>query len=144
MRRREFIRFVSAGAITWPLVARAEQAGKIYRVGLLTNGAVLGATDERRTTLLSALAANGFVDGQNLSADAHPERLDSLVAELKEANVDVIVSGYPAALAAKVSGKNVPIVVPCEAAHDSDLTVNLQYVVDGAGQTQTGYLGTQP
>jgi ABC transporter substrate binding protein len=70
----------------------------------------------RRTTLLSALAAHGFVDGQNLvvvqrSADGRIARLDGLAAELKAANVDVIVTfGYPAALAAKKSAKDVPIV----------------------------------
>ena len=77
----------------------------------------MGATDKRRQTLLSVLAAHGFVDGQNLvfvqrSADAHPERLDDLAAELKDANVDVIVTfGYPAALAAKKSTRNIPIVI---------------------------------
>jgi len=117
MRRREFIALLGGAAGVWPLTTRAQQPSKIYRVGLLTNGAVLGATDERRTILLSALGVNGFVNGQNLilvqrSADAHPERLDGLAAELKAANVDVIVTfGYPAALAAKVSAKDVPIVV---------------------------------
>ncbi len=117
MRRREFIALLGGAAGVWPLTTRAQQPSKIYRVGLLTNGAVLGATDERRTILLSALGVNGFVNGQNLilvqrSADAHPERLDGLAAELKAANVDVIVTfGYPAALAAKVAAKDVPIVV---------------------------------
>ena len=117
MRRREFVALLGGAAVGWPLAAQAQQPSKIYRVGLLTNGPVMGSTDERRTTLLSVLAARGFVDGQNLnlvqrSADAHPERLDALAAELKAANVDVIITfGYPAALAAKVSAKNVPIVV---------------------------------
>jgi putative ABC transport system substrate-binding protein len=85
-------------------------------VGLLTTGAV-GALDERRNILLSVLSARGFVDGRNLvlvqrSADARYERLDGLAAELKAANVDVIVTfGYPAALAAKKLTNDVPIVV---------------------------------
>jgi len=117
MRRRRFIALLGGAAAMLPLTTFAQQPSKIYRVGLLTNGAVLGATDERRTTLMSVLAARGFVDGQNLSlvqrsADVHPERLDGLVAELKAADVDVIVTfGYPAALAAKLSAKNMPIVV---------------------------------
>ena len=100
----------------WPLAARAQQPGKVYRVGVLAPIQV-PATDERRKILLSVLAARGFVDGQNLavvqrSADARLERLDGLAAELKAANVDVIVTfGYPAALAAKKSAKDVPIVV---------------------------------
>jgi ABC-type uncharacterized transport system substrate-binding protein len=46
------------------------------------------------------------------AADAHPERLEGLVAELKAENVDVVVTfSYPAALAAKTSTKDIPIVV---------------------------------
>src|SRR5215831_5624382 len=116
LNRREFITLIG-GATAWPFAAHAQQARKIYRVGLLVSGAPMGATDKRRQTLLSALAAHGFVDGQNLvfvqrSADARPERLDGLAAELKAANVDVIVTfGYPAALAAKKSTRDIPIVI---------------------------------
>ncbi len=116
MRRREFIKLLG-GAAAWPPVARAQQSGKIYRVGLLGGGAAIGATDERRITLLSTLAARGFINGQNLVfeqrwADAHAERLGGLAAELRGANVDVMVTfGYPAALAAKTSAKDVPTVV---------------------------------
>src|SRR5262249_32341960 len=97
VNRREFITLLGGAAAAWPLAARAQQPSKIYRVGLLVNGAPMGATDKRRQTLRSVLAAHGFVDGQNLvfvqrSADARPERLDGLVAELKAANVDVIVT----------------------------------------------------
>ena len=77
----------------------------------------VGPVEARRTTLLSALAASGFVDGQNLvvvqrSADGRIARLDGLAAQLKAANPDVIVTfGYPAAVAAKTSAKDVPIVI---------------------------------
>jgi hypothetical protein len=58
----------------------------------------MGSTDERRKNLVSVLAAQGFVEGQNLileqrSADAHASRLYGLVKELEAANVDVIVRG---------------------------------------------------
>jgi putative ABC transport system substrate-binding protein len=84
-------------------------------VGLLTNGMVIGATDERRKNLVAALAAKGFVEGQHLtfeqrSADAQPKRLNGLIDELKAANVDVIVTfGYPPALAAKNSAGVIPV-----------------------------------
>jgi putative ABC transport system substrate-binding protein len=116
IRRRQFISALGSAA-AWPLAARAQQPNKIYRVGLLSGGPAIGATDERRKTLLSVLAVHGFVEGQNLVfeqrfSDAHTERLDGFAAELKSANVDVIVTfGYPAALAAKVSAKDVPIVI---------------------------------
>ena len=117
MRRREFITLLGGAAAAWPLAARAQQPGKVYRLGLLSNGPAVGPLDARRKTLLSGLAARGFVDGQNLvvvqrAADARPERLDGLMAELKAANVDVLVTfGYPAARAAKTSTKDIPIVV---------------------------------
>jgi putative ABC transport system substrate-binding protein len=116
MQRREFVALLG-GAAAWPLGARAQQPGRTYRVGLLSNGPAVGPFDDRRKSLLSGLAARGFIEGQNLvlvqrAADARPERLDGLAAELKAENVDIIVTfGYPAALAAKTSAKNVPIVI---------------------------------
>jgi putative ABC transport system substrate-binding protein len=117
MRRREFIVLIGGAAVAWSSEGRAQQSGKIYRVGLLTNGVVIGATDERRKNLISSLAAQGFVEGRNLifeqrSADGQRGRLDGLVGELKAANVDVIVTfGYPPALAAKNLAGGIPVVV---------------------------------
>jgi len=115
--RRQFISALGSAAVTWPCAARAQQTGKIFRVGLLAGGPAIGATDERRKTLLSVLAAHDVIEGQNLVfvqrfADGHLERLDGLAAELKAANVDVIVTfGFPAALAAKNSAKDVSVVI---------------------------------
>jgi putative ABC transport system substrate-binding protein len=117
MRRREFILLIGGAAVAWSSEGHAQQSGKIYRVGLLTNGVVIGATDERRKNLISSLAAQGFVEGRNLifeqrSADGQRGRLDGLVGELKAANVDVIVTfGYPPALAAKNLAGGIPVVV---------------------------------
>ena len=121
MRRREFVALLAGAAAAplslWPRATRAQQPGRVYRLGLLSTGPAVGPLDERRKTLIAALAARGFVDGQNLTvvhraADARPERLEGLVAELKAANVDVVVTfGFPAALAAKTVAKDIPIVV---------------------------------
>jgi len=116
LKRREFITLLG-GAASWPLAARAQQPGKIYQVGLLSGAAAISAADERRKAIVSGLAARGFVEGRNFVleqryADAHPERLDGLAAELKAAHMDVIITfGYPAAFAAKMSAKDIPIVV---------------------------------
>jgi putative ABC transport system substrate-binding protein len=120
MKRRDLLTLLAgtlfAPSLLTPL-SRAQQRGKNYRVGLLSIGSALGPTDERRRTFVEGLAARGFSEGENFVleqrfADTRPERLGSLVAELKRANVDVIVTfGYPAALAAKMATADIPIVV---------------------------------
>jgi putative ABC transport system substrate-binding protein len=85
---------------------------------MLGSGAAgIGPADERRKSLVDGLAARGFIEGRNIVleerwAGARAERLGSLAAELKQAGADVIVTfGYPAALAAKVSATDIPIVI---------------------------------
>lgn len=117
MQRREFITLLGGVAVAWPVTARAQQPEKNYKVGLLSGAAAISATDERRKALINGLAARGFVEGKNFVfeqryAEAHNERLSDLAAELKAAHMDVIITfGYPAALAAKMSAQDMPIVV---------------------------------
>jgi putative ABC transport system substrate-binding protein len=117
VRRREFLALLVGAAAAWPIGGRAQQPDKIYRVGLLATGGAFGALDERRKSILEGLAARGFVEGRNLVFDVRGgegryERLSELAAALKASKVDVIVTfGYPAAVAAKESAKDVPIVV---------------------------------
>jgi putative ABC transport system substrate-binding protein len=117
MQRREFITLLGGAAAAWPLAAHAQQPGKVYRAGLLSISAPFAAIDERRKSLIDGLAARGFVEGSNFVlesryADARSERLPALMAELKAAKVDVIITfSYPAALAAKRATRDIPIVV---------------------------------
>jgi len=116
VRRREFLGLLGAAAAV-PLTASAQQASKIYRIGLLGGGSVIGPLDERNKSLTSGLAQRGFVEGRNLTieqrwADGRLDRLGALAAELKADKVDVIVTyGYPAALAVKVSANETPAVI---------------------------------
>ena len=116
MQRRKFMTLLG-GAATWPLAARAQQPGKIYHVGLLIGASTSGAVEERRKAVLDGLAARGFVEGRNVvfeqrRADGHNERLAGFATELRAAHMDVIITfGYPAAFAAKVSVRDIPIVI---------------------------------
>jgi len=111
--RRTFVR-ISASLLAAPLVAQAQQAGKIYRVGVLLPIPVsrMPATGMFR----QALRDLGYTEGQNLileyrSLDTDKlDRLSTLAAELVSANVDVIFAVAGAAHAAKNATKTIPIV----------------------------------
>jgi putative ABC transport system substrate-binding protein len=118
MRRREFVFLLGGGVVAWVFTARAQQAGKVFRIGLLSGAsAAIGPVDERNKSLTSGLARRGFVEGRNLIieqrwANGHTDQLGDLAAGLKAGKVDVIVAyGYPAALAAKISATETPTVI---------------------------------
>ena len=62
MRRRQFITALG-GAAAWPLVARAQQLGKIFRIGVVCP--ISCETSELRS-FREALAALGYKDGANV------------------------------------------------------------------------------
>jgi putative tryptophan/tyrosine transport system substrate-binding protein len=113
MRRREFIAAVGS-AVTWPLVARAQQPA------MPVIGSLSGSTLTERAPLLVAfrkgLSESGYVEGQNLAieyrwAEGQYHRLPALAAELARRQVAVIAAlDGPAALAAKTATTTIPIV----------------------------------
>ena len=114
MRRREFITLLSGAAAAWPLVARAQQAGKIYRIGFLWDSpdAFLDALEAFRQGLRDL----GYVEGRNIAieyrwAEGKPERMRELAEELVRLKVDVIVA--PSSIyteAAKRATSTIPII----------------------------------
>src|SRR5215217_5327835 len=101
MRRRKFVIGLSCAAATSPLATRAQQGGKIYRIGILDQ-----IPAERNAANLAGLRKGlqdlGYVEGQNLvieyrSADGRAERFQDLASELLRLGVDLIVTrGTPA------------------------------------------------
>jgi putative ABC transport system substrate-binding protein len=114
MDRRAFLGTIALLAA--PRAAEAQQAGKVYRIGMLgwrsitLNAANLDAFRQ-------ALAALGYKEGHNLeiayrSSDGRDERFPGLASELVGLKVDLIVSrGTPASLAAKNATQTIPVVM---------------------------------
>jgi ABC-type uncharacterized transport system substrate-binding protein len=98
-----------------PLVAEAQQAAKIARIGWLGDNPA--GNPHLREAFLQGLRDLGYVEGRNLTieyrnAQGKFERFPALAAELVTLKVDVIVApGTPAALAAKQATRTLPIVV---------------------------------
>jgi putative tryptophan/tyrosine transport system substrate-binding protein len=117
MKRREFIRFASAGAVAWPLSSPAQQpSGKVFHVGFVGLIAETGLP-KRTEAFRAGLRDLGYQEGRNIVveyrwADEHYDRLPALFADLVRLNVDVIVThGTPGVLAAKRATATIPIVM---------------------------------
>ena len=115
MKRRDFITLLSSAA-AWPLAARAQQPGRVWRIGVLeTVSQALNTTN--MDAFQQGLRALGYVEGQNYaleyrSSDGDADRFLDLATELVRLNVDLIVTrGTPAALAAKKATNTVPVVM---------------------------------
>ena len=66
MRRREFLGLVG-GAAAWPVVARAQQAARVRRIGYLGTSVPGNPVAQPRVdAFLRGLRELGWVDGQNL------------------------------------------------------------------------------
>ena len=114
--RRTFIGRVAGGLLAAPLAARAQQVGKVYRIGILeTIPAARNAAN--LDALRKGLRDLGYVEGRNLvieyrSADGRAERFPDLASELVRLKVDLIVTrGTPAARAAKNATGTIPVVM---------------------------------
>jgi len=125
MQRREFITLLGGVAAGWPLVARAQPAGKIYRIGFLgvtSRAEYRGQVDALQTGLRQL----GYEEGNNVVfeyrwAEGRYDRLLGLAVELVNLKVDVLVAhSTPGARAAKQATSTIPIVV-CAVADPVDV-----------------------
>ena len=117
MRRRDFIKAIAGLAVAWPLIARAQQSGRLRRIGVLEP---LAADDPeakaRHKAFEEALQQLGWTLGQNVqleyrSAGGDPDRLRTVVAELIALAPDVILSQSSNSLAALLQAtRTIPIV----------------------------------
>jgi putative ABC transport system substrate-binding protein len=109
MKRRQFIALLG-GATAWPLAARAQQQGKIPRIGIIDDAPMWNAFRQGLRDL-------GYLEGQNIAfeyrtADGVPERLAEAATDLARRPVDVIATyGTAPSIAAKAATTTIPIVM---------------------------------
>ena len=128
LKRREFITVLGGAAATWPLRARAQQSGRMRRIGVLMGSAESDFDSQARLAAFrQALRELGWTEGGNLRIDyrwaaADPDRVRDYAAELAGLAPDVILAHAPAALKAlQREARTVPIVfvmVPVPAARE--------------------------
>src|SRR4051812_19553642 len=104
MRRREFILLLGAAAATaWPSSARAQQGGRLRRIGILTRGIERERVVQAQLRALrEGLAKLGWSEGGNVQFDVRlsdddPDLLRAHAEELVRLAPDVIASGSLAA-----------------------------------------------
>jgi putative tryptophan/tyrosine transport system substrate-binding protein len=117
MRLIELPVILAASLFLAPLAAEAQQAGKVYRIGVLWNSTPNTLVSQRNYAAFEqGLRERGWVDGQNTIierryAEGRAERLPDLAADLVRLKVDVIVAhAAPATLAAKQATTTIPII----------------------------------
>ena len=113
MRRRDFITLLGGAASAWPLAARAQQPGRTYRLGVLSQG-------RRQTPQVVAffdeLRLSGFIEGHTLailpgSFDVPIEQLAARAAAMVKAAPDALLAvGEPATRALQAATQSIPII----------------------------------
>jgi putative tryptophan/tyrosine transport system substrate-binding protein len=116
MRRRDFVKGIAGSAIGWPLAARAQEPGRIYRVALIVP---VGRDEPAIIAFLDELRSQGFVEGQNLIVvpgfRATNEQVDTIVPATIQAAPDVIATGGDLITRAfQKSTQSIPLVVITE------------------------------
>jgi putative ABC transport system substrate-binding protein len=117
LRRREVITLLGSTAVAWPLAARAQQGGRMRRIGVLMGGDENDREGRARISAFTqALAGFGWTDGRNLRMDLQWGRTDinrirALAQELVGLQPDIIVtSNTPATVALRRETRTIPIV----------------------------------
>ena len=117
MRRRKLICLIGGAAVAWPLAARAQQADRMRRVGVLLNRVADDPEEQARlAAFLQRLQELGWTDGRNVWIDyrwaaADPDRSRTYAAELVALAPDVILAaGSQSVAALQQTATTVPIV----------------------------------
>ena len=116
MNRPRFVSGVAVGFVAMPFTIKAQQAGKVPRIGYL-GGNRADVSQPSLAAFRQGLREHGWIDGQNIVVEARlaegrADQLPVVAAELIHRKVDVIVTTSSATTwAAKDATKSIPIVM---------------------------------
>jgi putative ABC transport system substrate-binding protein len=117
--RRKLLMVLGAGALAAPLAALAQEQGRVWRVGFLSNTARPASLSHAHShgAFLRGMRELGYIEGKNLVmeyrfGEGRTKRLPALAAQLAQLKVDVIVAaGINAVRAAQKATSVIPIVM---------------------------------
>ena len=131
-------------SLAGPRVARAQEPGRVYRVGALYSS---GSDAPQHAAFFDELRRNGFALGQNVNVDPRgyglrPEQFAEIAVELVKAKVDLITcGGDPAIRAAQRASATIPIIALTDDMVGSGLVRSLAN--PGGNTTGVSILATQ-
>jgi ABC-type uncharacterized transport system substrate-binding protein len=117
VKRREVITLLGGAAAAWPLAARAQQPGKVWRIGFLSAVPRGASGSGLYAGFQQGMRELGYVEGQHFvsewrSAEGKYERFPELAAELVRLKMDVLISGLTLGVRALQQATNtIPIVI---------------------------------
>jgi ABC-type uncharacterized transport system substrate-binding protein len=114
--RRTFVCTLTGSLLATPLAAEAQQAGRVYRIGVLMNKASDPAESRQWQGLWLGLRERGWIEGENIlievrEAEGNSSRVPELAADLVRRKMDLIVTrGSLFTGAVKAATSSIPIV----------------------------------
>ena len=117
IERRKFLATLLGGAAAWPLAARAQQAERVRRIGLLMGAADDPGGQSRVTAVKQGLQDLGWTEGRNIQIEtrfggADAGRIRAQAAELVALAPDVLVGQTtPVIRALRQATSSIPIVM---------------------------------
>jgi putative tryptophan/tyrosine transport system substrate-binding protein len=110
LQRRDFITLLGSAASVWPLVARAQQSARTFRIFWVSTES---QPDPFLDGFREGLRERGYVEGKNFVlelryAPGDPDALKAVISELKDSRVDLAVSSGPAIRAIRTA-TSVPV-----------------------------------
>jgi ABC-type uncharacterized transport system substrate-binding protein len=113
IRRREFLVTLGGAVVSWPLAARAQQAGKLPTIGFVGSNA--SGWGPWTAAFVARLHDLGWIEGRTVGieyrwSEGRPERIAEIAAEFVRHNVDIVVTNDSSAPTIKQATSVIPIV----------------------------------